>query len=75
MMGFPGVSVAKYPPDNAGDVSWIPELERSLGEESGSPLQWVFAWEIPWTEEPGRVQSMGSQRVEHNLVPENNRII
>ena len=39
MMGFPGDSVAKYPPDNAGDVSWIPQLEKSLGEESGNPLQ------------------------------------
>ena len=39
MMHFPDDSVAKYPPDNAGDVSWIPGLERSLGEESGNPLQ------------------------------------
>ena len=28
----------------------------------------VLAWEIPWTEEPGRLQSMGSQRVGHDLV-------
>ena len=26
-----------------------------------------FAWKIPWTEEPGGLQSMGSQRVGHNL--------
>ena len=26
----------------------------------------VLAWKIPWTEEPGRLQSMGSQRVRHN---------
>ena len=26
----------------------------------------ILAWEIPWTEEPGRLQSMGSQRVRHN---------
>ena len=26
----------------------------------------ILAWKIPWTEEPGRLQSMGSQRVEHN---------
>ena len=26
----------------------------------------ILAWEIPWTEEPGRLQSMGSQRVGHN---------
>ena len=27
----------------------------------------VFTWRIPWTEEPGRLQSMGSQRVRHDL--------
>ena len=26
----------------------------------------ILAWEIPWIEEPGRLQSMGSQRVEHD---------
>ena len=26
----------------------------------------IFAWRIPWTEEPGRIQSMGSPRVEHD---------
>ena len=26
----------------------------------------ILAWRIPWTEEPGRLQSMGSQRVKHN---------
>ena len=30
----------------------------------------VLAWEIPCTEEPGSLASMGSQRVRHNLVPE-----
>ena len=28
----------------------------------------ILAWEIPWTEEPGGLQSMGLQRVGHNLV-------
>ena len=28
----------------------------------------ILAWEIPWTEEPGGLQSMGSQRVRHDLV-------
>ena len=27
----------------------------------------ILAWEMPWTEEPGKVQSMGSQRVRHDL--------
>ena len=47
--------------------TWV----RSLGRED--PLEKemaiyssTIAWKIPWTEEPGRVQSMGSQRVRHN---------
>ena len=28
----------------------------------------ILAWEIPWTEEPGRLQSMGCKRVGHNLL-------
>ena len=30
----------------------------------------ILTWEIPWTEDPGRLQSMGSQRVRHNLETE-----
>ena len=42
---------------------------RSLGR--GDPLEegiaWsILAWSIPWTEEPGRLQSIGSPRVRHN---------
>ena len=32
----------------------------------------ILAWEILWTEEPGRLQSMGSQRVRHNLATNSN---
>ena len=32
----------------------------------------ILAWEIPWTEEPGGLQSMGSERVRHNLENKNN---
>ena len=46
---------------------------RSLGQED--PLKEgmathfsILAWRIPWTEEPGRLQSMGSQRVGHDCV-------
>ena len=35
------------------------------GEGNGTPLQY-FAWKIPWMEEPGRLQSMGSRRVGHD---------
>ena len=37
-------------------------LEKEIATHSS-----IFAWEIPWTEEPGRLQSMGSQRVGHDL--------
>ena len=36
-----------------------------VGVENGNPLQWV-GWKISWTEEPGRLQSMGLQRVRHD---------
>ena len=44
--------------------TWV----RSLGqedplEEDMATLSSILAWEIPWTEEPDRLQSMGSQRV------------
>ena len=39
-MGFPGGSVIKNLPTNAGDVGSIPELGRSPGEGNGSPLQY-----------------------------------
>ena len=45
---------------NAGDPGLIPGLGRSPGEGNGNPLQYS-AWKIPWTEKPGRLQSMGSQ--------------
>ena len=51
--------------------TWV----RSLGQED--PLEKematyssILAWEIPWTEESGGLQSMGSKRVGHNLVTE-----
>ena len=42
------------------DSSSIPGSERSPGEGHGNPLQY-FAWKIPWMEESGGLQSMGSQ--------------
>ena len=40
---------------------------QTLGKEM-APHSSILAWEIPWTEQHGRLQSMGSQRVRHNLV-------
>ena len=51
---------------NSGDPSSTPGLGRSPGVGNGNPSS-IFAWRIPWTEEPGRLQSMGSQRVRYNL--------
>ena len=39
-MGFPGGSVVKKPPTNAGDMGLIPESGRSPGEGNGNPLQY-----------------------------------
>ena len=61
------VLVVKYPPDNARDTknaALIPGLERSPGE--GNTHSSILAWEIPWTEEPGGLESMGPQRVRHD---------
>ena len=57
-LGFPNGSVGKKSTCNAGDLGSNPGLGRS----SGTPFQ-CFAWRIPWTEEPGGLQSMVSQTV------------
>ena len=54
---------------NAGDAGLIPGSERSPREGNDNPLQYSYL-EIPWTEEPGRLQSMGLQRVRQDLVTE-----
>ena len=72
-MGFPDGSVIKNAPANVGNVSLIPWSGRSPGEGNGNPLQFP-AWEIPWTEEPGRLKSMESQRVKQDRVTEDTRM-
>ena len=52
----------KTPPANARDRGSIPGLGRSPGEGNETHSS-ILAWRIPWTEEPGGLQSMGSQRV------------
>ena len=54
--------MVKNPPANAGDTGLIPES----GGRNGSPLQY-FCLEDPMTEEPGGLQSTGSQRVGQDL--------
>ena len=66
-----GGMVVKNPPANtrdAKDSGWIPGLGRSPGVGNGNPLFSILAWKILWTEEPGGLQSMGSQRVRHDCI-------
>ena len=59
--GFPGGSVVKNPPADTGDMDLIPGLEDSL-EKGMATHSGILARRIPWTEEPGRLQSMGLQK-------------
>ena len=52
--------MVKNPPANAGDSGLIPGSGRSLEKEMATHSS-ILAWEIPGTEEPGGLQSMGSQ--------------
>ena len=61
--------VVKNPPVNAGDIrdtssilGWEGPLEEGMATHSS-----ILAWRIPWTEEPGGLQPMGSQKVRHDL--------
>ena len=71
--GFPGGSLVKNQPANARDaekatsiqggtlqVELLQGLEDPLEKEMATPSN-ILAWETPWTEEPGGLQSMGSQ--------------
>ena len=53
-MGFPGVSDGKEATCNAGDLGWKDPLEKGMATHSS-----ILAWRIPWTEEPGGLQSPG----------------
>ena len=62
--------VVKNPPANVGnagsiptnsDTGWDDPLEEDMATHST-----ILAWRIPWTEEPGGLQSRGSQRVIHD---------
>ena len=52
--------VVKNPPANAGDTGLIPGWQDPLEKEM-TTHSIILAWRIPWTEKPGRLQSMGSQ--------------
>ena len=65
---MPGGLVVKNPPANTGDArgsssmpGWEDPLEKAMATHSS-----ILAWGTPWTEKPGRLMSMGSQRVGHD---------
>ena len=61
--GFPGGAVVKNLSANvgaAGGVGWEDPLEEEMATHSS-----ILSWRIPWIEEPGGLQSVGSQRVRH----------
>ena len=64
-LAFPVVLVVKTPP--ALQETWVQSLgwEDPLGKGMATHCS-ILAWGIPWTEEPGRLQSMGLLRVRHD---------
>ena len=62
---FPCVSDGKHLPSmsetQVQSLGWEDFLEKKIATHSG-----ILAWKIPWSEEHGSLQSMGSQRVGHN---------
>ena len=68
VVGFQGGSVVKNLPakaEDARDAGSISGSRRFPGEGMTTHSS-ILAWKIPWTEEPARLQSMGSQRVGHD---------
>ena len=72
VMGFPGGPVVKNMHANAGDTGLIrgseDPLEKAMATHSSTP-----SWEIPWTKESVRLQSMGLQRVRCNLATKHHK--
>ena len=53
--------LSTMPETRVQSLGWEDHLEKEMAIHSS-----IIAWKIPWTEEPGRLQSMGSQRVGHD---------
>ena len=63
--GFLLAQIVKNPP--AMQETWVLSLGREDPLEKGMATHsCILAWRTPWTEEPGRLQSIGSQRVSHD---------
>ena len=65
-MNFPGGSMVKNPPaikeTLVRSLGWEVPLQKEMATHAS-----ILAWEIPWTEKPGGLQSVGLQRVRPNL--------
>ena len=61
IMGFPAGSVVKNRLANAGDAGLVPGSGGSLEKEMATCSS-ILTWEIPWIEDPSRLQSVGLQR-------------
>ena len=69
VLDFQVTQQVKNSPASTGDVGSFPGLRSPPGGGSGNPLQYS-SWEIPLTKEPGRLHSIGSQRVRHACATE-----
>ena len=69
--GFPSGSAVKSLPAMQETQIWVWSLGwEDSPEEEMATYSSILAWEIPWTEEPDRLQSIGSQTVGHDWVIE-----
>ena len=65
-LGFPGGSDCKESACNAGDLGSVPRLGRFPWRRKWQPTPVFLPREFPWTEDPGGLRSVGSQRVGHD---------
>ena len=65
LFDFPGGSDGKASAYRAGDPGLVPGSEDPLEKETATHSS-TLAWKIPWTEKPGRLQSIGLQRDRHD---------
>ena len=67
-LGFPrGLAVKNPPMMQKMQETWVQSLgQEDPPEEGMATHSSILAWRIPWTEEPGRLQSIGLQRVGHD---------
>ena len=63
-LDFLDSSVSEESACSAGDLGSTPRFERSPGEGNGNGNSSIVAWKIPWTKEPGGLQSMGSKELD-----------